>query len=90
MGIGKGAAALKWHRDRDEAPRLIASGKGYLADKILALADEAGIPVVEQEPLTKVLLSLEPGKEIPPELFRLAAEVYVFIMELDSSAGGDL
>jgi len=85
MGLEKGAAALKWDREKDEAPRLIASGKGYLADKILALAEESGIPLVEQEPLTHLLLSLEPGREIPPELFALAAEVYIFLMELDSS-----
>lgn len=84
MGLEKGAAALRWDRDRDDAPRLIAAGKGYLADKILALAEDARIPIVEQEPLTEILITMEPGKEIPPELFRLAAEVYIFIMELDN------
>nr|WP_246434068.1 EscU/YscU/HrcU family type III secretion system export apparatus switch protein [Spirochaeta isovalerica] len=76
---------MKWDREKDDAPRLIASGRGYLARKILDLAEEAGIPLVEQEPLTNILLSLPPGQEIPPELFALAAEVYVFLMELDSS-----
>lgn len=85
MGIDKGAAALHWNREKDEAPRLIASGKGLLADRILSLAEEAGIPMVEQKPLTKLLLAMKPGSEIPPELFRLTAEVYVFLMELDSS-----
>ncbi|MBN2655595.1 MAG: EscU/YscU/HrcU family type III secretion system export apparatus switch protein [Spirochaetales bacterium] len=85
MGLEKGAAALKWDREKDEAPRLIASGKGYLAEKILELADEAGIPLVQQEPLANLLLTLPPGREIPQELFALAAEVYVFLMELDSS-----
>lgn len=85
MGIDKGAAALLWDRDKDDAPRLIAAGKGYLADKILALAEDAGIPVVEESPMVEVLLGLQPGNEIPPELFQLAAEVYVFLMELENS-----
>lgn len=88
MGMRKGAAALKWNRDSDDAPRLIAAGKGYLAERILSLADEAEIPIVEKEPLADVLLSMKPGCEIPPELFRMAAEVYVFLMELDSSLRG--
>lgn len=81
----KGAAALLWNREKDEAPRLIASGRGYLADRILSLAEEAGIPIVAESPMTEVLLSMPPGREIPPELFELAAEVYVFLMELDGS-----
>jgi flagellar biosynthesis protein len=85
MGIEKGAAALKWDRDKDEAPRLIAAGRGYLADKILSLAEESSIPLVEEDNLTDLLLTMKPGREIPPELFALAAEVYVFLMELDSN-----
>lgn len=81
----KGAAALKWNPDYDEAPRLIAAGKGPLADRILALAEEAEIPILEQDALCGALLELEPGQTIPPELFRLAAEVYLFLSDLDQS-----
>ena len=85
MGIEKKAAALAWEPGRDDAPRLIAAGKGPLADRILSLAEEAGIPVLEDHPLAEPLQSLEPGCEIPPELYRLAAEVYLFLAELDRS-----
>lgn len=83
MGLKKGAAALQWNRNKDDAPRLIAAGKGLLADKILALAEEADIPIFEHEPLTQVLMTMEPGKMIPPELFELTAEIYIFLMKLD-------
>lgn len=83
MGIRKGAAALKWNRNSDEAPRLIAAGKGYLADRILALAESAHIPIVQEEPLADVLIAMEPGREIPPELFEITAEIYIFLMKLD-------
>lgn len=85
MGIKKSVAALKWNRENDDAPRMIAAGKGYLADRILALAKEADIPIIEQEPLAEVLISMDPGKVIPPELFEITAEIYIFLMKLDGS-----
>ncbi|MDA3809309.1 MAG: EscU/YscU/HrcU family type III secretion system export apparatus switch protein [Spirochaetaceae bacterium] len=83
MGLNKGAIALHWDAEKDEAPRLIAAGKGPLADKILALAELAGIPIVEKEPLVEALIDLQPGAVIPYELFRLTAEVYIFLTKLD-------
>jgi flagellar biosynthesis protein len=85
MGIskGKGVIALGWDSEKDESPRLIAAGKGYLADRILALAEEAEIPIVEKEPLVEALIEMVPGTFIPPQLFRLTAEVYIFLTKLD-------
>ena len=83
MGLKK-AAALKWDREKDEAPRLIAAGKGAMAERILALAEEAGLPVREDPVLSAALEELEPGREIPEELYSLAAELYIFLMELES------
>ncbi len=85
MGIGKKAAALKWDPSKDEAPRMIASGKDALAEKILMIAEEENIPVLEKGPLAEALSSLEPGQTIPAELFILAAEVYAFLADLDES-----
>lgn len=86
MGLRKGAVALSWNPEGDDAPRLIAAGKGLIADRILALAEEAGIPIVEQEPLAEALIALKPGTVIPHELFRLAAEVYIFLSRLDKKS----
>lgn len=86
MGVErKGAAALGWDPGKDDAPRLIAAGRGALADRIMSLAEEAEIPILEDHPLAAPLLELDPGQTIPPELFRLAAEVYLFLAELDRS-----
>lgn len=84
MGVRK-SLALKWNREKDEAPRLIAAGKGPLADRIVSLALEAGIPVQENKGLTEALSEFSPGCEIPPDLYQMAAEVYIFLMELDQS-----
>ena len=59
MGIRRGAVALNWNSGKDDAPRLMSAGKGPLADKILALAEKADIPIVEKEPLVEALLELQ-------------------------------
>jgi flagellar biosynthesis protein len=84
MGINK-SVALKWDRESDAAPRLIAAGKGPLADRILSLALDAGIPVREDSILAEALADAPIGSEIPPELYQLAAEVYIFLMNLETS-----
>lgn len=84
MGIKK-SLALKWDREKDDAPRLIAAGKGPLADRIISLAMEAGIPIQENAVLTESLVDTVPGSEIPPELYQIAAEIYIFLMELENA-----
>lgn len=79
------AAVLKWDEEADEAPRLIAAGKGYLAERILAAAEKAGIPQQEHSALAEGLLGISPGSEIPQELYTLAADVYIFLMNLEES-----
>ncbi len=83
MGVRK-SLALKWDREKDSAPRMIAAGKGPLAERIITLARAAGVPVEENTALTEALVDTPPGREIPPELYELAAELYLFIMDLDS------
>ncbi len=86
LGMKKKAAALKWNKEQDEAPRLIASGRGHQARRILALAEEAGIPVQENALLSEALDSMSPGAVIPAELYELTAQVYVFLMDLEARA----
>ncbi len=86
MGLIRKAAALKWNKDADDAPRLIASGRGSQAGKILALAEEAGIPIQENVLLSEALDALVPGAVIPRELYDLTAQVYIFLMELEDRA----
>ena len=66
-----------------EAPIVIASGQGALADKILDKAGEADIPVYQDEKLAKTLSTLELGEMIPPELYGAVAEILVFVDRMD-------
>lgn len=82
------AAALRYQEVTDPAPVVVASGKGVLADRIVEIAREAQIPVVEDAALVSALLALELGEEIPPELYQAVARVLVFVYDLDRRSGG--
>lgn len=78
----KVAIALQYDPD-DDAPKVIATGRGILADKILDKAKEAEVPVYEDEKLAKTLSKLELGDMIPPELYSVVAEILVFVDKMD-------
>ena len=67
----------------DTAPRILATGKGALAEKILETAKEADVPVYQDEKLAKTLAKLEIGDTIPPELYEVVAEILVFVDDMD-------
>lgn len=73
------AAALAYTPGEDAAPRVVASGQGKVAEKILALAREHGIPIHEDSALASALAAVNPGDEIPPELYTVVAAVLVYI-----------
>ncbi len=79
----KTAVALAYDPSSDEAPRVIASGKGVLAEKILSVAKEEHIPVHQDAPLAKTLSNLEIGENIPPELYEVVAEILLFVDRMD-------
>lgn len=78
----KVAVALEYNPG-NEAPVVIATGKGALADKIVRGAREEDIPVYQDEKLAKTLSKLELGDMIPPELYGVIAEVLVFVDRMD-------
>ena len=83
------AAALRYKPDRDYAPIVVASGQGDIADTILKIAEEAGVPNYVEPGLAKVLSKLEPGTPIPRETYRLVAEIITFIWKLDQQYKGN-
>ena len=79
----KKAAALQYNREKDNAPRIIAKGKGDIAQKIVEKAEEENIHIEDDSDLLDILLKLEIGDEIPPELYQVIAEILSFIYELE-------
>ncbi|MFA7620350.1 MAG: EscU/YscU/HrcU family type III secretion system export apparatus switch protein [Aminobacteriaceae bacterium] len=77
------AAAVQYDQKTDDAPKLVASGEGYIAEKIIEIARQADVPVVEDAALVSALLVLELGEEIPGELYEAVAKVLAFVYKLD-------
>lgn len=75
--------ALQYDRARMEAPTVVAKGEGFIARKIVELAREADVPIVEDAVLVSALLSLELGEEIPEELYQTVARVLAWIYRLE-------
>ena len=80
----KTAVALRYDENQDEAPRVIAAGKGHIAEKIIEKAKESDVPLHKDAKLAKSLSNLEIGDNIPPELYEVVAEVLVFINRMDT------
>lgn len=83
----KTAVALRYDQTKEDVPRVIATGRGHLAKKILQLAAKNDIPVYEDPTLAQLLASLELGTEIPAELYQVVAEVLAFVFRLDKKLG---
>jgi flagellar biosynthesis protein len=79
----KKATALKYDQAQSMAPRVVAKGKGHIAEQIIQLARENDVPIVEDRNLVNVLEALELESEIPAELYQAVAEVLVFIYKLN-------
>lgn len=82
----KEAAALKYN-ENEAAPRIIALGKGEIAEKLIEKARESDVPVYENPELAHTLNMLKIGQEIPTELYEVVAEILVFVSKLDRLKG---
>lgn len=78
----KTAVALSYEPG-DQAPKVIASGKGYLADKIVEKAKENNVPLHKDSKLAGTLSKLEIGECIPPQLYDVVAEILIFVDRAD-------
>lgn len=67
----------------DAAPVVVASGMGYLAEKIVEVAADNGVPIYEDNSLSTMLSQLQLGQEIPESLYRAVVEIYVYFLNFD-------
>ena len=63
----------------DTAPKILATGKGYVAEKMIEVAKQEKVPLHKDEKLAKTLSKLEIGDYIPKELYGVVAEILVFV-----------
>lgn len=79
------ATALQYDAG-ERAPRVVATGRGLLAQRILEAAQEAGVPVKSDPGLARALEALDLGDEIPEALYRAVAETLAWAYKLDAAA----
>lgn len=79
------AVAIKYNKEKDNAPRVVAKGARSRAEQILEIAKQAGVPIMRNVPLAHALNRLEIGDEVPEELYDAVAEVLNFVYELSQA-----
>jgi flagellar biosynthesis protein len=77
------AVAILYNEHDSTAPKVVASGKGLVAEKIIATAREAGIHIQEDANLVELLARVPIGAEIPTELYQTVAEVLAFVYRIN-------
>ena len=71
------------------APVIVASGMGYMAEKIVEVAADSGVPIYEDNSLATILTQLKLGQEIPEELYKAIVEIYVYFLHFDPNKPKD-
>ena len=86
--MAKKAVALRYDENKEAAPIIVASGLGYVAEKIVEIANENDVPVYEDNSLATVLTQLELGSEIPEELYQAIVDIYVYFLKFSPERKG--
>ena len=79
--LNKKAVALRYDENKDMAPVIVASGLGYMAERIVETANQNGVPVYEDNSLATVLTQLELGTPIPEELYQAIVGIYAYFLK---------
>lgn len=79
--LNKKAVALKYDDTKNTAPVIVASGMGYMAEKIVETANENGVPVYEDNSLATILTQLELGTQVPEELYHAIVDIYLYFLD---------
>lgn len=82
----KAAIALQYDAKKESVPKVLAKGKGKVAENILEAAKEHNIPIQEDPSLAELLGKLDINKKIPEELYKAVAEVFAFVYKADKEA----
>ena len=76
------AVALKYNKEKNQAPVVSAKGEGRTAQKIIQIAKENGVAIKKDEDLIELLSKVELDKEIPPQMYKAIAEIFSFVYSI--------
>lgn len=78
------AVSLQYNGGGDHAPKVTAKGQGWMAEKIIAMAEEQNIPIKKDRDLIELLAKIDVGKEIPESLYKIIAELLAWVYTLNN------
>ncbi len=80
------AVALKYKAYEDLAPKVIAKGKGEIAQKIIEKAKKYDVPLFQNEEMANMLLNVDVGEKIPAKIYESVVEVFIWLYKLEEKA----
>jgi flagellar biosynthesis protein len=81
----KKAVALRYDQEKNQAPKVVATGSGLIAENVIEKAKEHNVPILEDKSLVELLAELNINETIPEELYQAVAEVFAFIYRADQN-----
>ncbi|MDE0849003.1 MAG: EscU/YscU/HrcU family type III secretion system export apparatus switch protein [Nitrospinaceae bacterium] len=78
------AISLKYSWGSNHAPKVTAKGQGWVAEKIIAMAEQQNIPIRKDKDLVALLEKIDVGREIPESLYKLVAELLAWVYQLNN------
>jgi flagellar biosynthesis protein len=82
----KAAVALKYDQQKDTAPKVVAKGKGHIAERLIDIAEQLNIPIHHDPDLVEVLSKLSLYEEIPKEVYAVVAKILSFVYKMNKEA----
>ena len=82
------AVSLQYNQGTDRAPKVTAKGQGWLAEKIIAMAQKQNIPIKKDKDLMELLEKIDVGQEIPEALYKVIAELLAWVYHLNKEYPG--
>ena len=77
------AISIQYKKDENSAPKVTAKGQGWVAEKIIAMAEEQSIPIKSDKDLITLLEKIDVGQEIPESLYKIVAELLAWVYNLN-------
>ena len=82
------AVSLQYNLGSNNAPKVTAKGQGWVAEKIIAMAQEQNIPIKKDKDLMELLEKIDVGQEIPEALYKIVAELLAWVYHLNKEYPG--
>ena len=82
------AVSLQYNQGGDRAPKVTAKGQGWVAEKIIAMAQEQNIPIKKDKDLMELLEKIDVGQEIPDALYQIVAELLAWVYDFNKEYPG--